>query len=204
MFFCFSAHTKPLIDYFVSRLTNLIFSDWLILILGEFKIKSIRCFLIIVLNLTFVLIISNLASSGNIIKNFCTISFFASVPFSFFFELYFVIFKLSKELEQTDPYYINFLMTKGRIRDISCKPLRELKIVLLSSREVLLRVNSNIFLRCFTTSFFRKFVSSPRCKFTRHSLKNERNFCTMENELFLKFVGGSIERYCMLFAKIFF
>ena len=109
MFFCFSAHTKPLIDYFVSRLSNLIFSDWLILILGEFKIKSIRCFLIIVLNLAFVLIVFNLASSGNIIKSFCTTSFFSSVPFFFFFEVYFVIYKLSNESKKTDPYYIGDL-----------------------------------------------------------------------------------------------
>ena len=42
-----------------------------------------------------------------------------------------MIDKLSKELEQTDPYYVNRLMTKGVITDINCKPFGELKIVLI-------------------------------------------------------------------------
>ena len=41
-----------------------------------------------------------------------------------------MIHKLSKELEQIDPYYVNRLMTKGVITDIKCKPFGELKIVL--------------------------------------------------------------------------
>ena len=86
--------------------------------------------------------------------------------------MYFVIDKLSKELEQTDPYYVNRLMTKGVITDINCKPFGELKIVLLLCSEVLLRVSSDISLRYFTTSTFRRSFSSPRSKFTRHSLRN--------------------------------
>ena len=31
-----------------------------------------------------------------------------------------MIDKLSKELEQTDPYYVNRLMTKGVLTDINC------------------------------------------------------------------------------------
>ena len=46
--------------------------------------------------------------------------------------------KLSKELEQTDPYYVNRLMTKGVITDKNCKPFGELKIFLLLCSEVLL------------------------------------------------------------------
>ena len=38
-----------------------------------------------------------------------------------------MIDKLSKELEPTDPYYVNRLMTKGVITDIICKPFGELK-----------------------------------------------------------------------------
>ena len=40
---------------------------------------------------------------------------------SFFLEAYFVIDQLSKEAEQTDKHYINCLMTKRVIKDISCK-----------------------------------------------------------------------------------
>ena len=82
-----------------------------------------------------------------------------------------MIDKLSKELEQTDPYYVNRLMTKGVITDINCKPFGELKIVLLLCSEVL-RVSSDISRRYFTTSTFRRSFSSPRSKFTRHSLRN--------------------------------
>ena len=83
-----------------------------------------------------------------------------------------MIDKLSKELEQTDPYYVNRLMTKGLITDINCKPFGELKMVLLLCSEVLLRVSSDISLRYFTTSFFRRSFSSPPSKFSRHSLRN--------------------------------
>ena len=83
-----------------------------------------------------------------------------------------MIDKLSKELEQIDPYYVNRLMTKGLITDINCKPFGELKMVLLLCSEVLLRVSSDISLRYFTTSFFRRSFSSPRSKFSRHSLRN--------------------------------
>ena len=58
---------------------------------------------------------------------------------------YFVIDELSKELEQTDPYYGNCLMRKGVIRVISCKPLGELKIFLLLCSEVPRRVIFDIF-----------------------------------------------------------
>ena len=83
-----------------------------------------------------------------------------------------MIDKLSKELEQTDPFYVNHLMTKGVITDINCKPFGELKIVFLLCSEVLLRVSSDISLRYFTTSTFRRSFSSPRSKLTRHSLSN--------------------------------
>ena len=83
-----------------------------------------------------------------------------------------MIDKLSKELKQTDPYYVNRLMTKGVITDINCKPSGELKVVLLLCNEVLLRVSSDISLRYFTMSTFRRSFSSPRSKFTRHSLRN--------------------------------
>ena len=92
--------------------------------------------------------------------------------FWFFLEVYFVIDKLSKELEQTDPYYVNRLMTKGVITHINCNPCGELKIVLLLCSEVLLRVSSDVSLQYFTTSTFQGSFSSPRSKFTRHSLRN--------------------------------
>ena len=78
---------------------------------------------------------------------------------------------LSKELEQTDPYYVNRLMTKGVIRDNSCKPLGELKIIILLCREVPLLVSSDLSLQYFTKSTFRRSFSSPRSKFTRHFKK---------------------------------
>ena len=52
-------------------------------------------------------------------------------------EVYFVIDKLSTELKQTVPYYVNRLMTKGVMIDINCNPLVELKIILLLCRGVL-------------------------------------------------------------------
>ena len=79
---------------------------------------------------------------------------------------------LSKVLEQTDPYYVNRLMTKGVIKYISCKPLGELKIIRLLCREVPLLVSSDLPLQYFTTSTFRRSFSSPRSKFTRRSLRN--------------------------------
>ena len=87
-------------------------------------------------------------STVNRIKKFLVQSplFLAFVPILFFLEVCFVIDKLSKELEQIDPYYVNRLMTKGVITDINCKPFGELKIVLLLCSEVLLRVSVLIFL----------------------------------------------------------
>ena len=41
-----------------------------------------------------------------------------------------MVHKMSKELEQTDPYYVNLIMTKGVIPDIECKLFGELRIVL--------------------------------------------------------------------------
>ena len=79
-----------------------------------------------------------------------------------------MIDKLSKELEQTNPYYVNRLMTKGMITAINCKPFVEIKLVLLLCSEVVLRVSSDISLRYFTTSTFRRSFSSTRSKFTRH------------------------------------
>ena len=86
--------------------------------------------------------------------------------------MYFVIDELSKELEQTDPYYVNRLMTKGVITDVKFELFGELKIVLLLCSEVLLCVSSDTSLRYFTTSTFRRALSSPRSKFTRHSPRN--------------------------------
>ena len=83
-----------------------------------------------------------------------------------------MIDKLSKDLEQTDPYYVNRLMTKRVITDINCRPFVELKIVLLLCSEFLLLLSSDISRRHFTTSTFRRSFSSPRSKFTRHSLRN--------------------------------
>ena len=83
-----------------------------------------------------------------------------------------MIDKLSKELEQIDPYYVNRLTKKGVITDFNCKPFGELKIVLLLCSEVFLRVSSDISRRYFSTSTFRRSFSSPRSKFTRHSLTN--------------------------------
>ena len=80
--------------------------------------------------------------------------------------------KMSKELEQTDPYYVNRLMTKGKITDNNFKTFGELKIVLLLCSQVLLRVSSHSSLRYFTTSTFRRYFSSPRSKFTGQSLRN--------------------------------
>ena len=54
-----------------------------------------------------------------------------------------MIDKLSENLEQTDPYYVNRLMTKGVITDINCKPFGELKIILLLCSEIFLRVSCN-------------------------------------------------------------
>ena len=70
-----------------------------------------------------------------------------------------MIDKLSKELEQTDPYSVNRLMTKEVLRDNSCEPFGELKIVLPLCSEVLLRVSSLISLRFFITSFFGDHVA---------------------------------------------
>ena len=83
-----------------------------------------------------------------------------------------MIDKLSKELEQTDPYYVNRLMTKGMITYINYKLFGKLKIVFLFCSEVLHRKSSDITLRYFTTSTFRRSFSSPRSKFTSHSLRN--------------------------------
>ena len=71
-----------------------------------------------------------------------------------------MIDKLSKELGQNDPYLVNRSLTKGVIKDINCKPFGELKIVLVLSSDVLLRVSSDIFLQYFTTSTFRRYLSS--------------------------------------------
>ena len=54
---------------------------------------------------------------------------------------------MSKELEQTDPYYNSHFISKGVIRDINCKPYGDLKIVLLLCTEDHLRVSSDISLR---------------------------------------------------------
>ena len=60
-----------------------------------------------------------------------------------------MIDKLSLDLDKTDSYYVNRFTTKEVIRDISCKPLGELKDVFFCS-EVLLSVSSDKYLRFFT------------------------------------------------------
>ena len=125
MFFCFSAHTNSTIDFFVSRLSNMLFSDCRSLTLGEFKRnqKDAYCYLSST---------SHLQHCKKESKSIGTISsFLAFIPILVLLEVYFVLDKLSKELEQTDPCYVNCLMTKKVIRDISCKPLGERKIILL-------------------------------------------------------------------------
>ena len=84
---------------------------------------------------------------------------FLLIPIFGFLEAYFVIDILSKELEQTDPYYDNPLMAKGVIKDINLNPKRfdELKILLLLCSEVFLRVIFDSSLRYFATSTFRRF-----------------------------------------------
>ena len=165
MFFRFSAHTKSTIDSSVSRLSNIILSDWLILT-GEFKIKSIICLLLLVFNLAF----TALKTESNFLVQ--SPLFLAFVPIFVFLEVHFVIDKLSMELKQTVPYYVNRLMTKGVMIDINCNPLVELKIILLLCRGVLFCVSSEIYFRYLTTSSFRRSRSSPLNRFTKHSLRN--------------------------------
>ena len=68
--------------------------------------------------------------------------FLAFVSIFVFLEVYFVIDKLSTELKQTVPHYVNRLMTKGVMIDINCNPLVELKIILLLCRGILFCVSS--------------------------------------------------------------
>ena len=89
-----------------------------------------------------------------------------------FLVVYSVVDKLRKKLEQTDPYYVNRLMTKVAITDNNCKLFGELKLVLFLCSEALLRVSSDISLQYFTTSTFRRSFSSPRSLFTRDLLRN--------------------------------
>ena len=70
--------------------------------------------------------------------------FLAFVPIFVFLEVYFVLDKLSTELKQTVPFYVNRLMTKGVMTDINCNPLVELKMILLLCRGVFC-VSSEIF-----------------------------------------------------------
>ena len=49
-----------------------------------------------------------------------------------------MIDKLSNELEQTDQYYVNQLMTERAISDMICKPLGEPKLIMLLCSEVLI------------------------------------------------------------------
>ena len=56
-----------------------------------------------------------------------------------------MIDKLSTELKQTVPYYVNRLVTQRVMIDINCNPLVELKIILLLCRGVLFCVRSEIF-----------------------------------------------------------
>ena len=103
-----------------------------------------------------------------------------------------MIDELSKELDQTDPYYVNRLLTKGVIRDISCKPLRELEKVLLLCSEISLRLSSDFSLQYFTTSTFRRSCSS-RIKITRFAEELNETFWTTEDKLFLKIFGKCLK-----------
>ena len=83
-----------------------------------------------------------------------------------------MIDKLSTELKQTVPYYVNCLMTKGVMKDINCNPLVEFKIILPLCRGALSCVSSEIFFQYFSASSFRRSRSSPLNRFTKHSLRN--------------------------------
>ena len=64
-----------------------------------------------------------------------------------------MIDKLSTDLKQTVPYYVNCLMTNVVIKDINCKHLVELEIILLLCKGNHFCVNSEIFFRNFTRFF---------------------------------------------------
>ena len=83
-----------------------------------------------------------------------------------------MIDKLSTELKQTVPYYVNRLMTKGVMIDINCNPLVEVKLILLLCRRVLFWVSSEMSSRYFTTSSFQRSGSSTLNRFTKFSLRN--------------------------------
>ena len=80
--------------------------------------------------------------------------------------------KLRNKLEQTDLYSVNRLMKKRVISDVIYKPFGELKVVILLCSEDLLRVSSDIALRYFNMSTFRRSCSSPRSLFIRYLLWN--------------------------------
>ena len=73
--------------------------------------------------------------------------FLAFVPIFVLLEVYFVIDKLSTELKQTVPYYVNRLMAKRVMIDINCNPLVELKMILLLCRGILFCVSSEFSFR---------------------------------------------------------
>ena len=58
--------------------------------------------------------------------------------------MYFKFDKVSMELKQTVPYYVNQLMTKRVMIDINCNHLVELKIIIILCRGVLICVSSEI------------------------------------------------------------
>ena len=111
MFFRFSAHTKSTIDFFVPRLSNVILSDWLRLTLGEFN-NGYFCY-------SFSTSLLQHCKQNQIFLVESSL-FLPFVPIFVFLEVYFKIDKLSTELKQTVPYYVNRLMTKGVIIDINC------------------------------------------------------------------------------------
>ena len=166
MFFRFKAHTTSTIGSFVSRLTNTKLSDWLSLILEEFKIKSKSCLFLLVFNLSFTALSLESKFFGTLSSSSCYCSNFAIL------EVYFVHDKLNTEIKQTIPYYVNLFMTKGVMIDINRKPLVELKISLLLWRGVLFCVSSDFCFRYFTTSSFRSSRKSPLNWFTKNSPRN--------------------------------
>ena len=70
-----------------------------------------------------------------------------------------MIDRLSTELKQNSPYFVNRLIIKEVRIGIKCNPVVELKIILILCRRDLFCVNSEISFRYFTTFYFRRFGS---------------------------------------------
>ena len=105
-------------------------------------------------------------------------------------EKFFGVDKLSKKLEQIDPYYVNRLMTKGVIVDNNCKHFGELKKCFLLCHEVLLYASSGITLRFLLRLFFGDPVACHAAIiFQTFAEELNETFWTKEDELFLKILG---------------